>query len=89
MAKYAQYKQDAWELYDMDSDRTETRNLAARMPEKLAELKTKWLAFAKHANFLPVNGGRGAKGAPGKNRKNRKNKPGKNQRKNGDRPAAN
>ena len=89
VAKYAQYKQDAWELYDMDSDRTETRNLAARMPEKLAELKTKWLAFAKHANFLPVNGGRGAKGAPGKNRKNRKNKPGKNQRKNGDRPAAN
>ena len=53
-------KLHAWELYDMEADRTETNNLAGQMPEKLKELKAKWLAFAHKANFLPVYGGRGA-----------------------------
>ena len=33
---------DVWELYDMESDRTETTNLAGSMPEKLQELEQKW-----------------------------------------------
>ena len=45
----------------MQSDRTETNDLAAQMPEKLSQLKAKWLAFAKKSSFLPVYGGRGAK----------------------------
>jgi len=31
-----------WELYDLSKDRTETSNLAASHPEKLAELQTKF-----------------------------------------------
>jgi arylsulfatase len=37
-------KSDAWELYDLSTDRSETRNLAASNPAKLAELKTAWFA---------------------------------------------
>ena len=31
-----------WELYDMEHDRTETRNLAAEQPEILRELIRRW-----------------------------------------------
>ena len=35
-----------WELYDMEADRTETRDLAAQHPELVAELSTAWQDFA-------------------------------------------
>lgn len=60
VAKYGDYKKDQWELYDLKADRTEMNNLAQKMPDKLKELKAKWLAFAEKAHFLPVYGGRGA-----------------------------
>jgi arylsulfatase A-like enzyme len=37
----------AWELYDLKSDRTETRNLAAQHPEKTRELAALWEAWAE------------------------------------------
>ena len=58
VAKYGGYKKDQWELYNMEADRTELNNLAGEMPERLNKLKEKWVTFAEHANFLPVNGGR-------------------------------
>ncbi len=36
-----------WELYDMEADRTELRNLAADMPERVEELKAKYAAWAE------------------------------------------
>lgn len=36
-----------WELYELKSDRTESRDLAASHPEKVAELSGLWLAWAK------------------------------------------
>ncbi|MFM7845833.1 MAG: sulfatase-like hydrolase/transferase, partial [Planctomycetota bacterium] len=33
---------DAWELYDLATDRAEQRNLAAQMPDKVAELQALW-----------------------------------------------
>jgi len=36
-----------WELYDMKTDRTELKNLAAEMPEKFEELKGKYEAWAE------------------------------------------
>ena len=47
-----------WELYDMESDRTETKNLAAEMPDRVKELSTKWTTWAKRANVLPRPGGK-------------------------------
>ena len=35
-------KGDAWELYDLKTDRAEQNNLAAKMPEKAKELADLW-----------------------------------------------
>ena len=41
-----------WELYDLKTDRTEQHDLAAAQPERAAELKAKWLAWAQRANVI-------------------------------------
>lgn len=42
-----------WELYDLKSDRTELRNLAADQPEKAQELASQWQAWAERAHVMP------------------------------------
>ncbi len=42
-----------WELYDMDDDRTETRDLAAGHPERVADMAAKWEAWARRAGAIP------------------------------------
>lgn len=54
-----------WELYDMESDRTEAHNLTAKNPEKTRDLAAKWDAWAARADVLPLGGWRG-KGSGGK-----------------------
>ena len=39
----------AWELYDLDTDRTETRDLAAQHPELVRELAAAWESWAARA----------------------------------------
>jgi len=36
-----------WELYDITADRVESRNLAAKEPEKVKELSTRYTEYAK------------------------------------------
>ncbi|MFM8273421.1 MAG: sulfatase-like hydrolase/transferase, partial [Gemmata sp.] len=43
----------AWELYDMDADPVELRDLAAAQPERVKELSATWDAWAKRCNVLP------------------------------------
>nr|WP_150107250.1 arylsulfatase [Pedosphaera parvula] len=43
-----------WELYDMESDRTETCNLAEKNPKKVKELAAAWNAWAARADVLPL-----------------------------------
>ncbi len=43
-----------WELYDMETDRTEMHDLAAKEPGKAAELAAKWDAWARRADVLPL-----------------------------------
>jgi arylsulfatase len=43
----------AWELYDMETDRTELDNLAASQPEKVKDLATQWEAWAERALVKP------------------------------------
>src|SRR5439155_11217992 len=43
-----------WELYNLDTDRTESTDLAARQPERVKELAAKWQAWAERANVLPL-----------------------------------
>jgi arylsulfatase len=43
----------AWELYDLDADRTEMNDLAARHPGKARELATAWDAWASRCHVEP------------------------------------
>jgi arylsulfatase A-like enzyme len=45
-----------WELYDLAKDRTEMNDLAAKMPEKVKELREKWHAWAERAHAIPRPG---------------------------------
>jgi arylsulfatase len=41
------------ELYDLDADRTETRNLAERYPERVAALAARWEEWARERHVAP------------------------------------
>jgi arylsulfatase len=43
-----------WELYDIEADRTEMNNLAAKFYKKVKELSAKWDAWASRASVLPL-----------------------------------
>jgi len=43
----------AWELYDMESDRTEMNDLAAEHPDRVKELAAKYDAWAKRCGVQP------------------------------------
>ncbi len=49
--------QDVWELYDLSKDFSQAEDLAAREPQKLAELKALFLAEAKANQAFPIGGG--------------------------------
>ena len=55
-----------WELYDLKTDRSETRNLAAKHPEKVKEMEQAWNKHAAEFHALaqqdPPTTGRGKKG---------------------------
>ncbi|MDX2245342.1 MAG: arylsulfatase [Bacteroidia bacterium] len=44
-----------WELYDLSTDRTETRNLAATYPEKVQQMADKWAEWAGKTGILKEN----------------------------------
>lgn len=43
----------AWELYDMETDRTELHDLAGQHPERLRAMVEQWEAWAHRAGVLP------------------------------------
>ena len=45
---------DRWELFHIESDRSQCHDLAAEQPEKLEELKALWFAEAAKYNGLPL-----------------------------------
>jgi arylsulfatase len=49
---------DPWELYDIEADRTETRNLAGQYPEIAKRLAAQWDEWAKATNVIPWTGPR-------------------------------
>ncbi len=42
-----------WELYDMKTDRTELRDVAAEHPDRAAQLRKQWEAWAERTGVLP------------------------------------
>jgi len=45
--------QGAWELYDMEADRTEQSDLAAAQPERVQAMAEQWLVWAKRSDVIP------------------------------------
>lgn len=43
----------AWELYNMERDRTELHDLAAAQPERAKQMATEWESWAKRTHALP------------------------------------
>ncbi|MER7282102.1 arylsulfatase [Dactylosporangium sp. NPDC000244] len=51
----ADYDEDRWELYHLEQDFSESTDLAAQMPDKLAELVDAWWAEAGRNKVLPLD----------------------------------
>ena len=49
--------EDVWELYDLSADFSQAADLAAANPEKLAELKAKFLEVAEDNSVFPIGAG--------------------------------
>jgi arylsulfatase len=49
------FNEDVWELYDTNTDWTQAHDLAAEMPEKLAELQQQFLIEAARYQVLPLD----------------------------------
>lgn len=45
-----------WELYDVEADRIESDDLAARRPDEVRELAGRWEAWARRTGVLPRPG---------------------------------
>ncbi len=51
----APFDEDVWELYHVAVDLSETRDLAAEQPDKLAELEALWWQEARRNQVLPLD----------------------------------
>ena len=49
------FSQDKWELYNTNDDFSQSQDLAAKYPDKLAELQRLFLAEAEKYNVLPLD----------------------------------
>ena len=48
---------DRWELYHLDEDWSQARDLAAEMPDKLAQMRELFAIEAARNSVLPIGGG--------------------------------
>jgi len=53
-AGWSHFDKDRWELFHIESDRSQCHDLAAEHPDKLEELKKLWFAEADKYNGLPL-----------------------------------
>jgi arylsulfatase len=60
-------KDEPWELYDLATDRSETRNLAAQYPDRVRELEQRWTAELEAMKILAAPSDEAP--APKRNRK--------------------
>ncbi|UCF42297.1 MAG: sulfatase-like hydrolase/transferase [Planctomycetota bacterium] len=52
----AKGKEGAWELYDLEADRTELNDLAKWYPDRVKKLAEMWQRWAEHSKVLPLDG---------------------------------
>ena len=49
----AVYPTGQWELFDMEADRTEQHDLAAKFPRRVKRMAAQWEAWAKETQVIP------------------------------------
>jgi len=49
------FEEDEWELFNLEHDRSQSKNLAAENPDKVEELKALWFYYAGIFNGLPLD----------------------------------
>ena len=64
LGKQPSLDEDVWELYDTTKDWSQANNLAAQMPEKLAELKRLFELEAVKYNVFPLDDRKGERANP-------------------------
>jgi arylsulfatase len=55
LSGWGAFEKDVWELYHLERDRAQTRNVAEQEPERLEELKALWSYYAGVYNALPLD----------------------------------
>jgi len=55
LAGWGAFEKDEWELYNLETDRAQAKNLAADEPERLEHLKSLWFYYAGIYNGLPLD----------------------------------
>lgn len=55
LSGWGKFENDEWELYNLDQDRNQTRNIALQNPEKLEFMKDLWFALAGRYKGLPLD----------------------------------
>ena len=55
LSGWGHFEHDEWELFHLESDRSQTTNVAAEEPDRLEQLKGLWFYYAGRYNGLPVD----------------------------------
>jgi len=55
LAGWGSFEKDEWELYHLETDRAQAKNLAASEPERLERMKGLWFYYAGRYNGLPLD----------------------------------
>jgi arylsulfatase len=55
LSAWGAFEKDEWELYHLETDRSQTKNIAADDPTRLESLKTLWFYYAGIFNGLPLD----------------------------------
>ena len=55
LSGWSRFESDVWELYDLTTDRAQTKDLAAQEPERLERMKALWYYNAGIYNGLPLD----------------------------------
>jgi arylsulfatase A-like enzyme len=55
LSGWGNFENDVWELYDVSTDRSQSRNVADDEPERLAAMIARWFELAEEYNGLPLD----------------------------------
>jgi arylsulfatase len=55
LSSWGNFEHDEWELFHLETDRSQTTNLAAEEPDRLELMKGLWFYYAGRYNGLPVD----------------------------------